>query len=225
MRLGQPKTNEGRDAHDRFWRQVVLWLAQQDKMEGNVYIKPDIRRLATGGQFGFMVGLRGKGGKELDDARFEVKVVGPHHGNIRRPHRPRTRRTARHFLENRTTGEFHLQVKAWRKGDNPERRRPKPPMFVSSCTRMRLRWPAELPTMNSSNRLAEAGLGQFHKAEEFPRFVQDLRHMPLAQMPLKAGPLARLAAELLSGFVVGLLLLFVTVLCLEWFLRRHWGLV
>src|SRR5262249_53787680 len=47
-KLGFPDTTEGWELHDRFWKQVILWLAQQENSEGNVWIKPDFRRLPSG---------------------------------------------------------------------------------------------------------------------------------------------------------------------------------
>ena len=39
-----------RDMHNRYWKQLVLWLAHQDEVEGSVYARPEYRRLAAGGQ-------------------------------------------------------------------------------------------------------------------------------------------------------------------------------
>src|SRR5262249_7781376 len=66
------RTEEGVRAHNRFWRQLVLWLAKRDESEGNVLILPDMRRLPVGGKLGFAVKLRGKGGVEIPekDAQF-----------------------------------------------------------------------------------------------------------------------------------------------------------
>src|SRR5205823_4494433 len=68
---------EGVAFHSRFWKQVVLWLAHQEEVSGNVWVKPDTRRLAAGGRLGFSLGIRGKGANDLKDSRFEVKVIGP----------------------------------------------------------------------------------------------------------------------------------------------------
>ncbi len=47
-RLGQPATRQGVELHHRFRRQLVLWLAHQEEDEGQVYARPDFRRLAVG---------------------------------------------------------------------------------------------------------------------------------------------------------------------------------
>src|SRR5439155_425674 len=56
------RSEEGVRAHERFWRQLVLWLAKRDEADGNLLVLPDTRRLAAGGKLGFGVRLRGKGG-------------------------------------------------------------------------------------------------------------------------------------------------------------------
>jgi len=225
MRLGQPKTNEGVAAHDRFWRQVVLWLAQQDKIEGNVYVKPGSRRIPTGGKLAFQVGLRGKGGKELDDAHFEVTVLGPAREQFPVPTARERGEQRGIFWKTERPGEYHLQVKGWPKGVDTKK---------TATEKADIRFivyedEAEMARRAADHefleRLAEAGGGKFHRAADFPRFVQDLRQMPLAQARDRPTLWPDWRKTTLSGFLVGLFLLFVSVLCLEWFLRRRWGLV
>src|SRR5262249_18488342 len=67
----------GAQLHARFWKQLILWLAKQEEAEGNAWVKPDARRLVSGAKLGFAVGLRGRGGVEVKEPRFEAKVVGP----------------------------------------------------------------------------------------------------------------------------------------------------
>ena len=61
QRLGLPRSREGVESHAHFWKQVVFWLAKRDKSEGNVWVKPDARRLPSGSKLSFSTGLRGKG--------------------------------------------------------------------------------------------------------------------------------------------------------------------
>src|SRR5262249_52451988 len=53
------RDERGQRLHERFWRQVVVWLARQENAEGTVYVKPDVRRLPVRSELGFQVGLRG----------------------------------------------------------------------------------------------------------------------------------------------------------------------
>src|SRR5439155_3118501 len=65
--LGLPRNTEGQDLHARFWKQLVIYLAQQEDQGGSVWVRPDVRRLPAGGQIGFTVGLRGKSGLDLPE--------------------------------------------------------------------------------------------------------------------------------------------------------------
>ena len=64
-------------AHKRFWRQVVLWLADKEQSEGSVWIELPQRRFSPGQRVSFTAGARSPTGDPIDDARFEVKVVLP----------------------------------------------------------------------------------------------------------------------------------------------------
>jgi hypothetical protein len=86
-------------------------------------------------------------------------------------------------------------------------------------------------------KLAAAGGGSFHQAVDLPMFLKDLAAQSTPQTRIKARPWpdwrktpssrsgsAQLAALTGSG-ILFCFLLFVTLLCAEWFLRRIWGLV
>src|SRR5438445_3586706 len=79
-RLGQPKSNEGVEAHAHFWKQIVYWLAHQDKGEGSIQVKLDSRRLPAGGKLDFSVAMVGKDGEPIPanrSPRFEITVEDP----------------------------------------------------------------------------------------------------------------------------------------------------
>ena len=223
--LGQPNSDEGVQAYAHFWRQVVLWLAQQDKIEGNAYVKPDTRRLPAGSKLGFKAGLRGKGGKELDDAQFEATVFGPHKAEFPVPIARERDEQRGVFWKTEGPGEYRLRVKAWPKGADPKKARPE----TAEARFIVYQDDAEMVRRAADHvfleRLAGAGGGRFHKGDEFARFLKDLAAMPLPQGRQKAALWPDWRRNTLSGFLVGLFALFVAVLCLEWFLRRRWGLL
>lgn len=225
MRLGQPKTNEGRDAHDRFWRQVVLWLAHQDKVEGNVWVKPETRRLAVGSKLPFQVGLRGPGGVDLENAHFEVTVHGPANAELPVPIARERGQDRGVFWKTDRAGEYRLHVNAWPKGADARKSAPE----TTEVRFIVYEDDAEMARRAADHefleRLAEADLGAFHPGEEFPRFVQDLRHLPLTEAAQKPTLWPDWRSTGLPGFLVLLYVLFAGVLSFEWFLRRRWGLV
>src|SRR5262249_4139234 len=75
-------------------------------------------------------------------------------------------------------------------------------------------------------RLANTGGGKAMRAEELPRFLQEMPNQPLAQGQRAKIDLYRdWRRNRLSLFMPAFFLLFVAVIGLEWFLRRSWGLV
>ncbi len=68
---------ESKREHGRFWRQMVLWLAQQDDDQSQARVVPDVRAIAVGNDLGFSLGLRGKNGDEVKNGNYEVEVETP----------------------------------------------------------------------------------------------------------------------------------------------------
>jgi uncharacterized membrane protein len=227
---------EGIDAHARFWKQFVLWLAKQDEAEGNVWVKPDTRRLPAGGKLGFNVGLRGKGGVEIKDGRFEATVSGPGQAETAVP-------TTREGADERGTfwktdlpGEYRLVVRGHGKDhDGSEVSGEATARFLIYQDEAEMARPAA--DHEFLTRLAQAGGGTFHRAEELPRFLEELRALP----PPQSRPKAKLwpdwrrsppsssvrdqVAALAGSGILLAFVLFVGLLSVEWGLRRYWGLV
>jgi uncharacterized membrane protein len=226
--------------HTRFWQQVVFWLAKRDEADGNVLIVPDTRRVPAGGKLGFKVKLRGKGGVEIpeDKAHFEVSVLPPDKVESKVP-------TAREHGEERGTfwkteepGEYMLVAKGW--GEDSDGRKlenlaPAKARFVVYQD------DAEMARQAADHeflaKLANASGGKSHQADELKTFLRELASQALPQGKAKAKlwpdwrrtPPSRSAGDqfttLATSGILWCFLLFVLVLCLEWFLRRLWGLV
>jgi len=221
----KPPERTGIEAYGRFWKQLALWLAKQEEAAGNVWVRPDSRRLPAGGKQGFTVGLRGKSGLDLPDAKFTVNVIGP--DKVEHPIAVNREAVGQRgvFWKTERAGEYKVVVKgAGLDSDG------KPISGEASARFLVYQDTAELARQAADHefmaRLAAAGGGKTFRAEELPRFLQELRGQPLPQQ-------ARARTELypdwrrnrLSLFLPGFLLLFVTLLGLEWFLRRSWGMV
>jgi hypothetical protein len=225
--LGLPDTRTGVEAHARFWKQVMLWLARQEQSAGYVWVKPELRRLPAGSKLDFSVGLRGKTGKELPTARFEVSVENPQ--KVTKPV-PTARREANGeergaFLWTETPGEYRLLVKGSGKDvDGSD---------ISGTAESRFlvyHDETELAQQAADHQflrdLATEGGGQFHRAEELETVLDQLeQRLPISNPTLTAQLHPNWRPNQLSGFLVGYFLLFVFLICLEWFLRRSWGLV
>lgn len=222
--LGQPKSAEGVLAHQRFWKQVVLWLAKQDDVEGSVWVKPDTRRLATGAKLDFAMGIRGKGGIDLKDGEFKASIIGPH-GTVGEipPAREQTNWRGT-FWKTDTPGEYRVVVSGTAKDvDGKEVQGQAQARFVIYEDDAELvRRAADHDFLDN---LAKAGGGSFHMASELPAFLAKLPSQPLPQGQQKAETWPDWRRNTVSEFLFAFLLLFVAVLSLEWFLRRAWGLV
>lgn len=67
-----------RDAHRRFWRQVVLWLARREGVENDdVWIKLRQRRFNPGSEMTFVAGARTGLNQPVTDADWNVQVTQP----------------------------------------------------------------------------------------------------------------------------------------------------
>src|SRR5215813_3800185 len=75
--LGQPKSQQGVEIHNRFWRQCVLWLAHQEEEEGQIYVRPKYRRLPIAGDQEIRVGLKTATGGDDPNAKLTVKILSP----------------------------------------------------------------------------------------------------------------------------------------------------
>jgi uncharacterized membrane protein len=104
-------------AHKRFWRQTVLWLARKDQSaEGSVWVALDQRRYGPGGRVEFTAGAKGADGEPVVDATFEATVVRPQGGEVQ----PRLRRQGTEllgtFLDAEQAGDYVIRVQASSKG-------------------------------------------------------------------------------------------------------------
>jgi uncharacterized membrane protein len=225
--LGQPKSEKGKEAHARFWRQMVLWLAHQEEAEGSVRVKLDRRRLDAGEKLPFTVELRGKGGVQAKEAQFDATVVDPSGVEmvVATAAETDSSRAAGTFWKTDKPGEYRLNVRGRGKDADgqaiPEDRASA--RFVVSLNDTEMSRRAADQTFLAN--LAAAGGGKFYKAEDLVRFLKDLQNLPLMHEKPRTEFWPNWRGSTLSGFRVLFFLLFVGLLCGEWFCRRYWGLV
>jgi uncharacterized membrane protein len=216
---------KGDQYHERFWRQHALWLAHQEEAEGSVWVKPDVRRLAAGGRLGFSAGVRGKGGLDLKEARFEAKVIGPGGEVLVQTVRDKDEERGT-FFKTDAPGEYRLVVDGKAKDTDGQ--------AVSGQASARFlvyQDDAEMTRRAADHeflkRLAAAGGGKFHPGDEdaLARYLHDLPSQPLSGWRPKANLWPDWRRSSLSGFLPTFLVVFVGLVSLEWFLRRRWGMV
>jgi uncharacterized membrane protein len=205
------------DAHRRFWRQCVLWLAKKDEQTaGRVWIRLAGRRAIRGTRVEFAVGAEDPQGEPVEAAQFEIAVKTPDGGSAElRPTKAGDEFSAV-FRETEKPGDYQITVTA-KDGDNilgtAEAR------FLVPDQDLELDRPAAEPSLMA--QLAEmtrpAG-GAALAPEELPDLLKRLAGKP---PELKEEVIAKVTYWDTWPFF----LLFVGLLGVEWFLRKRWGLV
>jgi uncharacterized membrane protein len=213
---------KGNTYFERFWRQMVLWLAHQEKTESKLWIKPDERRVKTGHRLGFSVGIRGKDGLDLKGASFTPKITGPSD----RVWKTRENGEDRIIVEPTKPGEYQLIVNGQAKDATGESvsGQDKVRFLVSQDDTEMARRAADPEFLK---RLAAAGGGKFHQGtdDELAAFLRDLPSQPLGNRQQQTNRFPDWRRNDLSAFLPSLLALFAGLVSLEWFFRRRWGMV
>jgi hypothetical protein len=205
------------EAHRRFWRQCVLWLAKKDEQTaGRVWIRLASRRVMRGTRVDFALGAENAQGEPIDAAQFEVAVKTPNGRTEQvRPIKSNEEWVAV-LRETGRPGDYRIIVTA-RQGEQvlgtAEAR------FVVPDQDLELDRPAAEPSLMA--QLAEttkAAGGAALAAEELPDLLKRLAEKP---PELKEEVIAKVTYWDRWQFF----LLFVGLLSVEWFLRKRWGLV
>jgi uncharacterized membrane protein len=223
-------------AYETFWRKLMLWLAHQENTDSDLNLTLATRRLEIGRRerLDFDVRLRGKGGAALKHVAYAGKVIGP--GGQEFP--VLIAGDERGFFSNPPgPGEYRLEVTAKGKDVNDrDVSGSKSARFLVEEQDIELARPAADPDF--LDKLARLSGGKLSRPEE-KRLLQVLDELVKAQSqgPPRVttwpdwtrAPLSRGAHDQLSAmwhsWTLTCFLVFLLVLCLEWFLRRRWGLV
>ncbi len=200
--------------HARFWRQMVLWLARQDEAEGDtLWVRLAQRRISPGTPLDFDAGLTAGDGKAATDAGLDARLESP--SGQKRP--VRVARQGESFAGTITEcaepGDWTLVVTSTKPGAEPRTRSARFTVFRQD---LELANPRANPLL--MRQLAEATAGGVRLPEELPGIFEEIGARP----PIFASreqwtwtPWDKLPA----------LLLMAACLCVEWFLRKRWGLV
>ncbi len=205
------------EAHRRFWRQVVLWLAKKDEhTEGKVWIKLAGRRVMRGSHVEFSVGADSPQGEPMPNAQFDISVQTPEgHSEAVRPAKT-SDGIAATFRETSKPGDYRIVVKAKDGGTELGTAEAR---FLVPNQDLELDRPAAEPTLMA--QLAEmtkpAG-GAAMAAEELPDLLKRLAAKP---PELKE----EVTAKVTYWDTWPFFLAFVGLLGGEWYLRKRWGMV
>jgi hypothetical protein len=237
----QDALSESREAHLRFWRQLILWLAKQEEAGKSLRVELDYRRLAAGKEQGITVQARELtpgGSKDFQRAvrGVEFKVQVEKLTKVKRPdgsdeekvewtkevtdRQPETDDgKVRHvFWHTDEPGEYRVVVSARHQGAD---------LGTAEARFMTYRDDSELLNRTANHSLLEqlsrSTGGTYRLHGGLRSLVEELNPAAVAEatkvfkFPNWEEP--NLALQL------ALFLLFVALIALEWLLRRIWGLV
>jgi len=203
------------EQHRRFWRQMVLWLAKQDGTEQDaLWVRPAQRRLSPGATLEFDTGISRPDGTAVTEAAFQAVVVSP--AGTSRPVRiARRGETFAGAVGDFTEpGDWRLVVTATKPGTaRPLERTTRFTVFRQD---LELANPLANPLL--MGQLAEATGGGVRSPEEMGDILDEIRTRPAAFETLEQWSYAPWDTWPMFLLMAGLL-------CVEWFLRKRFGLV
>lgn len=208
--------SHGRRAeHQRFWRQMIFWLARKEEDAGQtVWVRIDPRNYLPGTAVKLQFGARTAEGTPINDAEFEVKVTNPQ-GQLQKltTQRGGNDFTA-DFRQTEHAGDYWVSVTAVQKGQ-----------VIGEATSRFLVDERDLeldnPAADHALLTDLAGLtgGSVVTPEQYPAFLERLR---------KEGLVRREETEITRATLWDnwpFLIVFITLLTVEWTIRKLRGLV
>lgn len=219
------RDEDSRRRFERFWRQMLLWLGRQEDAEGGVWVRPDAttRRIAVGSDLSFRVGLRGKGGMDIQGGTFTADVTAPDGTSSRVPLNRGANETRGVFVATRQAGIYRIDVKGSGKEQSGAE--------ISGTASARvIAFDEDLERSRVAadpdflQKLSVAGGGEAHRVEALKDVLDRLAASPGAAdlSRQRHAPDWRTTGR--SSFLMGFVLTFCTVVCIEWGLRRLWGM-
>lgn len=230
-------------AHQRFWRQVILFLAQKDEEDQPVWVKIDkggARHFNTKEQIPIRFGARDEEGKPLGKLFYEVEVIGP-----KRKDDPTKRHGYLRFKEgeaeddvfnlkaNPVPGEYWIRVTGRKSADGKRANKLSPEYgvgwerFIVESSDLELDNPAADRKLMET--IADRTAGTFiDDPKDLAAFIKRLRVPPNEEQSYETITLWDTWPRLDDDgdtYIPGLLLLFVVLMSVEWFLRKRKGLV
>jgi hypothetical protein len=201
-------------AHKRFWRQIVLWLARKDQVaDKNVWVRLDNTRYFPGNRVEFTAGARTPQNEPITDAEFKVEVLKPDNKPTSVVAIRRDEQVAGSFRETQQPGDYAIEVAATRKGELLGTARAR---FIVSQQDLELdNASADLDSMKG---VAKASGGEVIEPERLPKWLTELMNKT-DYLEVKQQTKKTLWDQWSPFFVV------VTLLTIEWYLRKRWGLV
>jgi hypothetical protein len=225
--LGAGQAYEGKQIHSRFWRQMMLWLAKQDQDDAAAWIRPEFPRVAVGAKQNIRFGLKGPNGVIITEPKYDLRIIAPGAapesatplaGSIGSAGEPLAEFTPR------AAGEYVVKLVASGKANEAEVKGEATARFIAyaEVSDELQRAAADYDFLR---KLSSAGGGQFHRLEDLPTFLNELKAQPLDTIKPKPKYYPDWRRDHSKGFLPGWLITFALLLLAEWGLRRWWGMV
>jgi hypothetical protein len=203
------------EQHRRFWRQLVLWLARKDDQEGDsLWVRLAQRRLSPGASLAFDTGVTKADGTPVNDMAIEAVAISPS-GKPRAVRVPRKGDAfAGAVVGFDEPGDWKLVLRAARDGQAKQLERTA--RFTVFRQDLELANPRANPLL--MRQLAEATGGGVRSPEELADIFDEIRGKPAAFETLEQWSYT-------PWDKWPMFLLMAGCLCVEWTLRKRWGLV
>jgi len=243
----RPATTEGPSTvkeYQRFWKQMMLWLAHQEDSESNLKVKLDRQRVDAGveDRLGFDVEFRGATGLPIEAPTFTAKLLTPAKEEFEVTVNKETLKSGDvqfRGLMSRIIepGEYTLTVTGKGKDGKNDVDRTVTARFMAYAEDLESTRVAANPEY--LEKIATAGGGKYFPADE-SKLMQILEEIAAEKggpirprvdywPPWQRQPATNSFGDqwdaLWSTPTVAIMLLFVGLLTAEWVLRRKWGLV
>lgn len=209
-------THGFRQVHQRFWRQMIFWLARkEDDHEQSVWVRIDPRNYLPGTPVKLAFGARSPDGTPVTDADFTVSVTNPKGELQKLPALRVGNESSADFRQNEHAGDYWVNVTArTKKGD-----------LIGEATS---RFLVDERDLELDNPAADHALLAELAALTGGSVVPPEQHGAFLERLLKEGLVRREETEVTRRPLWDnwpFLIVFVTLLASEWTIRKLRGLV
>ncbi len=202
------------DAHQRFWRQLLLWLARKDAdTDQAVWVKIEPRNFLPGAPVTLTLGARDAEGAPLEDVELQAEVITPKNQQAALAVRKANPAYAAEFLETQEPGDYWVRVSGTHNGQSlgPATQT----RFIVDHRDLELDHPSA--DYDLLRQIAAITGGTSLKPEDLSGWAARLGER-------KFGDLTQVRSVTLWDNWWSLLA-FVGLMTCEWTLRKRWGLV
>jgi uncharacterized membrane protein len=208
-------THGYRELHQRFWQQLILWLARKEfDSDQPIWCRIQPRNFGPLAVAPIEFGARDENGQPLTDARFEVEVLGPDAEWELVPSQLTLDGGIAEFGGTDDAGDYWVRVSGELEGEDLGL--PAMGRFLVDARDIEMDNPVADPDL--MQEITDVTQGMFVQPEEFGAFIRDL-----AENGISAELVRYRQIQLWDGWP--LLAIFVTLLTLEWIVRKRRGLV